>query len=364
MPKTRYYPALDGLRGVAALCVVLLHRHVWFSLDGPLQHGFLAVDFFFMLSGFVIANAYDGKLAGGMNIAGFMRARVLRLYPMLLLGAAIGALWRLIALNLGIGVLSFWEVADLFGRASLVLPALHSRFEGASAFPLDPPTWSLFFELAINLVYVTIFRWLSPGRLLALMGAGFLALVILAATNAGIDAGDVAKEFWLGFIRVTFPFFAGVALHRVRNLAPLARLKSPFWVQALILLAVLNVPNLGWANAPFDLICVGLVFPALVMSGSLATSGPAEARALKMMGDLSYPAYVLHYPMYVFLGGLGGVLGWLTPQTQFVFGLGSLATILAASWAATVFYDRPVRGWLEGVARRRARLAEAGSTIP
>ncbi|MCI3135122.1 acyltransferase family protein [Phenylobacterium aquaticum] len=362
MRKTRYYPALDGLRGVAALCVVLMHRHVWFGLDGALGHGFLAVDFFFMLSGFVIANAYDGKLANGLGIAGFMRARVLRLYPMLILGAAIGALWRLLALNLGVGVLNVWEVANLFGRASFVLPALHSRFEGASAFPLDPPTWSLFFELAINLVYVAIFRWLTPARMVAIMAAGFLALVVLALKNGGIDAGDIAAEFWLGFVRVTFPFFAGVLLHKVRGFAPLARLKAPFWAQAAILLAILNVPNIGWANAPFDLICVGLVFPALVISGSLTESPPAETRALKIMGDLSYPIYVLHYPMYVFLGGLGRVLGWLTPETQLVFGLASLAIILAASWSATLFYDRPVRAWLDGVARRRAGLAEAGST--
>ncbi|WP_304176779.1 acyltransferase [Phenylobacterium aquaticum] len=360
MPKSRYYPALDGLRGVAALCVVLMHRHVWFGLDGALGHGFLAVDFFFMLSGFVIANAYDGKLAGGMGVAAFMRARVLRLYPMLILGAAIGALWRLIALNLGVGVLGVWEVANLFGRATFVLPALHSRFEGASAFPLDPPMWSLFFELAINLVYVAIFRWLTPGRLAALAAAGFAALVLLAATNGGIDAGDVAAEFWIGFVRVTFPFLAGVLLHRFRDFASLARLKAPFWVQALLLVAVLNVPNIGWANAPFDLICVGLVFPALVISGSLTESRPAETQALRLMGDLSYPAYVLHYPLYVLLGGWGTVLGLLKPDTQFAFGLAALAIVLAASWAATVFYDRPVRAWLDGVARRRARLAEAG----
>lgn len=354
MRKPAYYPALDGLRGVAALCVVVMHRHVWFGLEGWLAHGYLAVDFFFMLSGFVIANAYEDKLAGGMSAWAFVKARLIRLYPLLALGVTIGTAWRLLALQLDVGVFTAAETWAIFGRGLLILPTLHGRFANTSAFPFDPPTWSLFFELAINLVYVALFRFLSTGRLMALALACLAPLALLALKTNGLDAGDVAEDFWLGGIRVGFPFFAGVLLHRFKDLPALARIRAPVWVQALFLLAVLNAPNLGGARGAFDLACAVVVFPLLVVAGANAVSSARETRALKVMGDLSYPAYVLHYPLYVLLGSLGdywGIIDYTDGALWFAFL--SLAVILAVSQGATVWFDRPVRAWLTKVTQAR-----------
>ena len=354
MSKPAYYPALDGLRGVAALCVVILHRHVWFGLEGWLGHGYLAVDFFFLLSGFVIANAYEGKLAGGMGAWDFVKARLIRLWPLLALGVTIGTIWRLLALHLDVAIFTAKETWAIFGRGLLILPTLHSRFANTSAFPFDPPTWSLFFELAINFVYVAIFRFLSTGRLLGLALACLVPLVLLAVKGQGLDAGDTAEDFWLGGIRVGFPFFAGVLLCRFKDLPAFQRIRAPFWVQALVLLAVMNTPNLGAAGGVFDLVCAVVVFPALVIAGANTVSSARETKALKLMGDLSYPAYVLHYPIYVLMGSLADYWGIVDyTQGALWFAFLSVAVILGVSQAATLWFDRPVRAWLTRVSAGR-----------
>ncbi|MFD1192248.1 acyltransferase family protein [Phenylobacterium conjunctum] len=350
MSKPAYYPALDGLRGVAALSVVVMHRHVWFGLEGWLAHGYLAVDFFFMLSGFVIANAYEGKLTGGMSAWDFIKARLIRLYPLLALGVTIGTAWRLLALKLDLAIFTPAETWAIFGRGLLLLPTLHGRFANTSAFPFDPPTWSLFFELAINLVYVAIFRFLSTGRLVGLTLACLVPLSLLAFKTGGLDAGDVAEDFWQGGVRVGFPFFAGVLLHRFRRLPGLERIRAPFWVQALVLLAVLNASGLGAARWAFDLFCAVVIFPALVIAGANTVSSARETQALKVMGDLSYPAYVLHYPIYVLMGSLADYWGIVDyTDGALWFALLTLGVILAVSQGATIWFDRPVRAWLTRV---------------
>jgi peptidoglycan/LPS O-acetylase OafA/YrhL len=352
-PIPRYYPALDGLRGVAAMCIVLMHRNIWFGLWGWLAHGYLAVDFFFMLSGFVIASAYEQKLRDGMTAVAFLRARFVRLYPMLLLGAALGALWEVIALTTHPGATTPPEIAWLLLRAILITPTLTPNSVGVGVFPLDPPIWSLFFELVINLVYVATLRWMTTVRLALVLVASLAALAMLALRRAGVDVGGSPEVFWGGFARVSFPFFSGVMLHRLRDLGALARVRFPFWLQALVLVIVFNIPSVGRSGAGLDLACVGIVFPLVLIAGMTTTARRPVLARLRLMGEFSYPAYVLHYPLYVLLGGIGYGLGVLTPQTMFAFGLGCLAVVMAASHFAVVFYDRPLRSWLSGARMTR-----------
>lgn len=354
MTDNRYYPALDGLRGVAAICIVLMHRGVWFGLSERLAHGYLAVDFFFMLSGFVIASAYDGKLRDGMTFAAFVRVRLVRLYPLLLLGAVLGAAWAVVALIIHRGVTPPHEAMWLLTHALLVAPTLAHNNVGAGVFPLNPPTWSLFFELAINLVYVAILRWLTTPRLVVLVLASLVALAVMAGRYSGVDVGGTPEVFWGGFIRVSFPFFAGVLIYRLR---PLPGLRCPFWLQVLGLAGVFSLPMLAQGGALLDLACVGALFPLLLIAGINTVASPPATSRMRTLGELSYPLYVLHYPLYVILGGVGYSLGVLNTRTMFAFGTGCLMVILAASHFANVHYDRRLRSWLHNRSRSRRALA-------
>ena len=89
-----HYDILDGLRGVAAIMVVWFHLFEAYAtshLDQRINHGYLAVDFFFILSGFVIGYAYDDRWKKKMSVKDFLKRRLIRLHPMVVMGAVIGA---------------------------------------------------------------------------------------------------------------------------------------------------------------------------------------------------------------------------------------------------------------------------------
>src|SRR6516225_9704176 len=90
-----HYPILDGLRGVAAILVIIYHLfEAYYPVPAhhPEHHGYLAVDFFFLLSGFVVGYAYDDRWEKGMSVWDFFKIRLIRLHPLVLLGVLIGAI--------------------------------------------------------------------------------------------------------------------------------------------------------------------------------------------------------------------------------------------------------------------------------
>ena len=163
-----HYDLLDGLRGVAAITVVWFHIFEAFAtshLDQRINHGYLAVDFFFILSGFVIGYAYDDRW-GKMKTKDFIKRRVIRLHPMVVMGAIIGAVmfyWQ------GCPV---WDVSKVTILAlfmatfinALLLPATPgTEIRGlGEMYPLNGPSWSLFFEYIGNILYALFIHKFSP----------------------------------------------------------------------------------------------------------------------------------------------------------------------------------------------------------
>lgn len=203
---------LDGMRGLAALAVLL--RHVEFAAGlskkgAPLlPHAYLAVDFFYVLSGFVIALAYERKLMSSLPIGKFLLRRVIRLYPMAFVGACLGAL----SLGMHLLVSSDFSVGQVLSASLsgfLVLPSDALMPLNDQKFPANVPEWSLFFECLVNVAYAVIVRWLTTLRLLGicLLAAG--ALSISAVYTRDLDGGWSHSTFWLGFVRVGFGFFMG-----------------------------------------------------------------------------------------------------------------------------------------------------------
>lgn len=332
--KSERFLVLDGMRGIAALAVLYWHAGFGFGVPYP-GHGYLAVDFFFALSGFVVAHAYEARIRTGLPFTGFAWLRLIRLYPMIFIGAVFGG----IAFDPGWSG-NFAELGWLDVSIALLLP--FGLLFHLSSFPVNTPVWSLFFELCANAVYW--FNVRTPGDKLA-KGMIFLAAsaAVLAATaHMAGSLRDVGVSsplaFLAGFSRVGFSFMLGVMMFRFAWHEHMPRV--PDFVSALALAALLAIPACGWW---YDMLCVMLVFPALLAAGARATATPALCGVWRLSGALSYPLYVIHEPILRAIYRLHGNY------------LLAMVVAVALAYALLRFYDEPVRAALA----RRRKLAKA-----
>lgn len=339
-----HYPILDGLRGVAALLVVAFHifeAHQPNYALHPIHHGYLAVDFFFLLSGFVVGYAYDDRW-NRMSPWDFFKIRLVRLHP-------------LIILSVVIGTLGFWldpfgngfEQAGpgkLLGVALLtmtLLPSPDLRGWGET-HSLNGPLWSLLQEYLANLFYALFGRRLSR--------AGLWALVLLsgaALTWAATQRGDVANgwshaTFWFAVVRMLYPFFAGLLLFRSGRLI---RVPFAFPLSAGLLTLLFCLPYFP-VNGLYEAACIILAFPLIVALGAGGQVSGAGAKVCKLLADLSYPLYITHYPLiYLYISWVAKTKP--TPGQALPVALALTAVALLLAWAALKLYDEPVRAWLK-----------------
>lgn len=319
------FAVLDGMRGIAALAVLWWHAGYGFGAADYPRHGYLAVDFFFGLSGFVLAHAYARAIADGLGFWDFARRRLVRLYPMILAGGVLGAVAFCPGWDGGAAKL-FW-----FNASSFLLLPFGLAF-GAGSFPVNIPIWSLFFEFCANAVFWVAYR--RQGRAARGVVLWAVAVVLLGAIahlagglrNVGVSS---VVAFLAGFPRVAVSFTAGVLIYRHGLHERLPRL--PDVCAALALAGLLAVPDCGWW---YDMMCVVAVFPLLLCLGAQARETKALHPLWYGAGALSYPLYVIHEPVlravYRLQGGALAAMG--------------LAVLLA--WALLRFYDAPVRRWL------------------
>ena len=365
-----HYALLDGLRGVAALLVVIYHIFEGFAfaettngegsgLISTLNHGHIAVDFFFILSGFVISYAYDDRWQK-MTLGGFFKRRLIRLHPMLVMGAVIGTITFLI------GGREQWDgtVTSIGGVAlallltALMIPALpgsmHEVRGNGEMFPLNGPQWSLFFEYIGNIIYALIIRRLST-RLLAVLVALLAALHtwIFVWDLSGYDSVGIGWtidtiNFWGGLVRMLFPFTVGMLL--ARTFKP-RKIKYAFWICAAILLASFAVPYIASEgalslNSLYEVVCIAFVFPIIVWLGACGTAEGSTGRISGLLGDLSYPLYIVHYPvMYLFYAWLIDKHFYSFEDTLLMPAI-VVTVSIALAYACLKLYDEPVRKWL------------------
>jgi len=343
---------------VAAITVVCFHLFEAFAtshIDQRINHGYLAVDFFFILSGFVVGYAYDDRWKT-MTISEFIKRRFIRLHPMVVMGALIGA-----------GLFYFqgcsaWDVSKVSVTGLLVATLINACLIPATPgfeirgvgemFPLNGPSWSLFFEYIGNILYALFLRKLST---LALSGFVFLAGCGLAAFAIWGPLGDICVGFALtdenmigGSLRLLFSFPAGLLLSRVFKPA---HVKGAFWIGSLAIVCVSAIPRIGgsdhlWMNGLYDTISVVLVFPLLVYLGaSDQTTDKLTTRACKFLGDISYPLYMVHYPfIYVYYAWVKNEN--LTFEQSFPGALALVIGAVALAYLCLKRYDEPVRRFL------------------
>ncbi len=353
-----HYNILDGLRGVAAIMVVCFHIFEAFAtshLDQRINHGYLAVDFFFILSGFVVGYAYDDRW-GTMKPKDFIKRRIIRLHPMVVMGAIIGAI---MFYTQGCSV---WDVSVVPVVALLIATLLNMFLIPATTgteirgvgemFPLNGPSWSLFFEYIGNILYVLFIRKLSTKALAVLV---FVAGCGLASFAIWGPLGDICvgfslteTEFTGGSFRLLFSFSAGLLLSRIFKPA---NIKGAFWICSLFIVALLAVPRIGgaeylWMNGIYDTVCCVVFFPLLVYLGASGnTTDKYTTRVCKFLGDISYPLYMVHYPfIYLYFAWVKN--NDLTFEESLPGAAGVVVGSIIIAYICLKFYDIPVRRYL------------------
>ncbi len=381
------YEILDGLRGVAAMIVVAFHLFETYS-PGPseqiLNHGYLAVDFFFVLSGYVVGYAYDDRW-GKMNLWDFFKRRLIRLHPMLIMGTLIGAalfyfgdapiftlvsqtpLWKMLLVTLlgccMIPLLPWWDIRG-WGEIN----------------PLNGACWSLMWEYIANIFYGLFIRRFSKVALIVFVALSSLLTIDVAMNIDGTGLlkdrlwaqytliggfGLTSDQIYIGLSRLLYPFFMGLLLSR---LGWKITVKGGFWWCSLILAMILvwpciGVGEFGWANGLYCAISVILLFPAIVIMGAgSVTTDPVTTRWCKWLGAISYPLYVTHYP-WIYLQ-----MKWaadhqdLPLSIHVAVGVSIFLIVVGIAWATLKLYDEPVREWLKQrflIRNRKAKLSRA-----
>lgn len=350
----RHYVFLDGLRGVAAIMVLLLH---WFEGHGRdwFGSGLLAVDFFFILSGFVVAFAYEQRLLREGKSARFVRQRFIRLYPLIAAGVLLGFV--------RFAMLAFQEGASPFNASLLAqlaqgLAMIPFDWSGGVSdfFPLNNALWSLHFEFIAYLAFWMILYRMSTAGLAviaAVAAAGCYAWAAMTFGNA--DLGDGTTGYIHAFSRVAFSFTLGMIVYRLRDRIAKAALPGGRWL-ALVLVAALILPRT--MLPPLAVMALlALVFPYVIAAGTKVETG-SRAGFEKLLGDLSYPLYALHVPLIWTMSGACKALGIGFAADPLLNGIFILPATLIISYAAFILYDRPLRRWLT------AHFARARKPIP
>jgi len=354
-PAGRVFHTLDALRGIAAVGVVIFHMQLAFTpICAP--GGYLAVDLFFMMSGVVLSHAYEGRFRAGMGTVDFMRARLIRLYPLYLLGTLLG-----IAVTL----------ASLMGRntqnwdaASLVLATLRALFFVPNfsnvpvdqMFPLNIPCWSLFLELLVNFLFVFTWPLLSSRRLFVvtlLTGIGVAGAILY---KGDIDQGSTAATVAVGLLRTLFGFAMGVLIARHQRPGQHHDSNIEFLlIAAVVVIAIAGAPA-GFARTLWDAICVLVVFPVLVWWGTIVDPGARVQRCATFLGVTSYAVYVLHSPLSSIVNSVSRPLtgGAGVAAAAPYLGLAVLAVLLMGCWLIDAYFDMPIRRQLSRIVPRYA----------
>ncbi|MBT33788.1 MAG: acyltransferase [Thalassobius sp.] len=355
-----HFPILDGLRGIAALIVVVFHlceAHATSHFDQLINHGYLAVDFFFVLSGFVIGYAYDDRW-GKITVGDFFKRRLIRLQPMVIAGSIVGAAcfyfqasnyWPMIAKT------PVWEmlIVMVIGCTLIPIPKSMDIRGWQEMHPLDGPAWSLFFEYIGNILYALFVRKFSNTLLAILVflcGAMLIHLTVTSPNGDIIGGWSIdPTQLYIGFTRLMYPFFSGLLLYR---LVKPGKMKHGFLLSAILIVIVLAVPRIGgkenvWQNGLYDALNIIITFPIIVFIGASGElKGNFQKKICKFLGDISYPIYITHYPLiYIYTAWAKDnkvPLEEGLPLASMVF-----IAALALAYVSLKFYDEPVRAWLK-----------------
>ncbi len=353
--STAHYPALDGIRGVAAVSVVLFHLERWLGVPGLAANGNLSVDMFFTLSGFVLAVAYSQRVHS-MNLREFLLMRAVRLMPMIVLATIISGAYLLLK--------AFWQTNDIMystllfavltGAMNVPFFNAPSSIGGPQLFPLNGPQFSLFLEVVANAVWWAV----RFGPQISIAVATFV--VSAACVIVYGIGGDTTETFWLGLAHVGSSFSLGVLIFHLDRAISMERhrvFSVLFWCLTALMLVLFYIP----LEAAFSLKLLWkfALAPALVWTGASVNLNPIQTRVSRYLGDLSYPIYALHYPIFCWVNGvLQAVTGTKSPAVEVPL---IVLAVIVGSHIALQLFDKPSRQFLAKYIR--SRRVQAPSTV-
>ncbi len=367
------FEILDGLRGVAAMIVVAFHLFETYS-SGPsdqiLNHGYLAVDFFFVLSGFVIGYAYDDRWSK-MTTWDFFKRRLIRLQPMVVLGTLIGAFWFYFSDAPVFGLVMqtpWWKLLVFTILGCMMFPAPPSMdIRGWQEInSLNGAQWSLLWEYIANILYALIIRRLSTVVLGVFVFMSALLTVDLALDidiSGLLAARDYAQytviggfgltpdQIYIGLCRLLYPFFGGLLLYRLGRLRINLRRGAMLWC-SLAVAATLVMPHIGgqthqWLNGLYCAVVILIVYPAIVAAGAGSQlRGRRTTAVCKFLGMISYPLYITHYPMIYVQMNWAARHADASLGTHIWVAVSIFIASIAVAYASVKVYDLPIRAWL------------------
>lgn len=369
------YEILDGLRGVAAVLVVMYHLFETYfegSPSQPINHGYLAVDFFFVLSGFVIGYAYDDRW-DRMSTWNFFKRRLVRLHPMVMFGTFIGAIFFYFQASDKFPIISEvspWLVLAVMLWGFTMIPmgkGMDIRGWGETN-PLNGSIWSLQWEYIANILYALFIRRMCKVAL-AVCVAVFAIMTVILCLDIDITGYLALRESscytvvggWaltpdqlqIGITRLLYPFFCGLLLSRM---GWLIKLKGGFWWCSLMVVVVLGMPWMGldttgdgrWTNGLYEAVCILICFPLIVSIGAgSSVKGSKSEKINRFLGEISYPLYVTHWPL------ICTQMAWVTSHPDATLGqhifvsVCTFITAIMVAYGAYKLYDVPVREWLK-----------------
>ena len=393
------YEILDGLRGVAAFLVVAFHLFETYS-EGVthqiINHGYLAVDFFFVLSGFVVGYAYDDRW-GRMGMWPFFKRRLVRLHPLLVWGTFLG----LLLFYFGSDMPDFARIGDvpvttavavaLLCMTMVPLPQAWDIRGWGEMNPLNGATWSLFWEYLANVAYALVIRHFSKGVLAGFVVCSAVFTVVLCmdidvfgclaersyAAYTVIGGWSLSPDqLQIGITRLLYPFFCGLLLSRLfqegtrscaaggeggRGLRRSAcriqpsafRVRGAFWWCSLAVVVMLAMPRVGgdvaenyWMNGLYEAVCILVVFPLVVVMGASSSTQGRTTAVNKFLGDISYPLYVTHYPLIYWQMSWAATHASLPAAVHVAVAVSLFFLAVGVAYASLRLYDEPVRSWL------------------
>ncbi len=309
--------------------------------DNFIAHAYLAVDFFFCLSGFVIAYAYDEKLPA-LGIIPFLKLRLIRLHPLVIIGSVIGLLLFVFDPFSNLHQVYADKTVAMFVTSCLMIPYPLVRERYFNLFHLNPPTWSLFWEYIANLVYALILVRLPTNLLWLLTIIAALALVNEAHQSTFLGVGFGGDNFIAGGIRAFYSFLAGLLVYRSGWIVT-SRLS--FGSIGLLLIVAFLIPFSKPVNWFVDSLVVICYFPFLIALGAGARPTTALTRICKFSGEISYPLYMIHYPfLWIVLSYIDVKKSAISQLT--VITVAGTCLLIIFAYLIMRFLDVPIRDYL------------------
>lgn len=403
---------LDALRAIAGLTVPLFHICEAFygrpgeRIESYCGHGYLAVEFFLILMGYMLGFSYDHRWSEGLGLGGFFKRRLIRLHPLVVSGVALGLFVALVQTLVGIpwiGWFKGWSPIELCGY-SLWAFTMVPLFTLGLLNPFNACSWTLYYEYAANILYALFFRhlnkkilgvcvgvalffWLAyvfHWNLNSLLGVKFELLDRIASIkNCSIVGGWSTKSdhVYCGFVRLALPFLWGLLLSRFGwKLNPKISLRKggwaiefprvAFWVGVALFAGILYTPTsykLGgpehlWVNGVFELLAITVVFPLLLLLGAgVGTSDDGKvAKTCVFFAELSYPLYMSHYPLMAILGWWARTYsGEYSMSVVFTVQIAVYLLLIGFAYLVMRFWDRPMQSLLGGAKPRRLDATES-----